>query len=185
MVPLLKKPTLDKELMSNYSPVSNLSFVSKVLERKVAKRLHAHLLEKVLHETMQSAYRAHHSTEKALLKTHNDLLTALDDNCAAYLVLLDLSSAFDTINYETLFKCLHSQFGIKDTALTWTISYLSDRYQSFTANPTVTAESKTTMGVPQGSVLGPIRFTLYTSGIRRITDKHKTPILLYSNDSQL
>ena len=86
---------------------------------------------------------------------------------------------------RSLFKRLHSQFGIKDTALSWMISYLSVRSESFTANSTVAAESKVTMGVPQGSVLGPLLYTLYTSGIWRITDKLKTPILLYSDDSQL
>eukprot|EP00745_Piridium_sociabile_P044747 TRINITY_DN9505_c0_g1_i24.p2 TRINITY_DN9505_c0_g1~~TRINITY_DN9505_c0_g1_i24.p2 ORF type:complete len:122 (-),score=5.84 TRINITY_DN9505_c0_g1_i24:1342-1707(-) len=77
----------------------------------------------------QSAYRANHSTETALLRILNDLLTALDQNKVSALLLLDLSAAFDTIDHHLLLSCLESSFGIKNSALSWFKSYLSDRSQ--------------------------------------------------------
>ena len=102
--PLLKKPNLDIEDLKNYRPVSNLKFLSKVLERIVAVRLHDHLESHNLSESFQSAYKKHHGTETALLKVHNDIFQALDAKQAMFLVLLDLSSAFDTIDQGILLK---------------------------------------------------------------------------------
>ena len=76
--PLFKKPGLDKEVLKNYRPVSNLSFISKVLKKIVAKRLDDHMLDNNLYSSVQSAYRERHSTETALLKVQSDILTALD-----------------------------------------------------------------------------------------------------------
>ena len=99
VTPLLKKPTVDINDIKNYLPVSNLSFVGKVTERIVRRRLLAHINTNGLDETYQSAYRARHSTETALMKVHNDIAGHLDNNEAVLLVMLDLSAAFDTINH--------------------------------------------------------------------------------------
>ena len=96
--PLLKKPNLDKEVLNNYRPVSNLPFLSKILEKVVAKRLESHLSIHRLHDNHQSAYRTGHSTETALLKVHHDITEALDNKCMTALVMLDLSAAFDVID---------------------------------------------------------------------------------------
>ena len=93
VTPLLKKDDLDPEVFKNYRPVSNLSFLSKVLERVVAARLTNYMTINQLHEPMQSAYRACHSTETALVWVQNDILRTLDQGRAAILVLLDLSAA--------------------------------------------------------------------------------------------
>ena len=111
--PLLKKSGLDQNLLKNYRPVSNLPFISKVLEKVVDKRLERHLSENKLHEGFQSAYRKFHSTESALLKVQNDILQSLDKNCSTVLVLLDLSAAFDTIDHPTLLSRLKNLFEIK------------------------------------------------------------------------
>ena len=102
VTPLLKKDDLDPEVLKNYRPVSNLSFLSKVLERVVAARLTNYMTINQLHEPMQSAYRACHSTETALVRVQNDILRTLDQGGAAILVLLDLSAAFDTIDHSIL-----------------------------------------------------------------------------------
>ena len=94
VTPLLKNDDLDLEVLKNYRPVSNLSFLSKVLERVVAARLTNYMTINQLHEPMQSAYRACHSTETALVRVQNDILRTLDQGGAAILVLLDLSAAF-------------------------------------------------------------------------------------------
>ena len=99
--PLIKKPGLNSESLQNYRPVQNLSFISKVVERVVAKQLTSHMRENNLHEQMQSAYRQNHSTETVLLKVHSDILSAVDNGCVV-LVLLDLTAAFDTIDHGIL-----------------------------------------------------------------------------------
>ena len=100
--PPLKKPPLDKNILKSSRPVSNLSFVNKLIEKVVVKQLDDHLKLNDLSETYQSAYRPSHSTETALLRVSNDILQAVDNWKAACLVLLDLSAAFDTTDHQTL-----------------------------------------------------------------------------------
>ena len=126
VTPLIKKPLLDKEVLQNCQPVSNLTFLSKVLERVVTTRLREYLTANCLLKPCQSAYRANHSTETALLRVHSDLLMTVDEGCAAFLVLLDPSAAFDTIDHGIPFPCLQSWFGIFGVALDWLALYLSD-----------------------------------------------------------
>ena len=102
LTPLIKKIILDAEILKNYRPVSNLSFLSKLIERIVCVQLVNHLDKNGLYEVFQSAYRQLHSTETALLRVQNDILQAVDSRGGAILVLLDLSAAFDTIDHETL-----------------------------------------------------------------------------------
>ena len=124
--PLLKKPTVDPEVLRNYRPVSNLASISKVLENVIAAQLTSHMKAHDLYENHQSAYRCHHSTETALIKVHNDLLRALDNGCGVFLVLLDLSAAFDTLDHDILLDRLDS-LGMSGTVLQWMDSYLRGR----------------------------------------------------------
>ena len=98
VTPLIKKPSLDQNVLKNYRPVSNLPFLSKILEKVVSKNLAVHKTENNLEVPLQSSYRENHSTEAALLKVHNDVVHALDDGECVFLVLLDLSTVFDTID---------------------------------------------------------------------------------------
>ena len=122
MKPLLKKTTLNPEILKNYRPVSNLSFLSKILEKVVLHQLSNHLLTNNLFCSHQSAYRAGHSTETALLKIVNDL-SALDEDKVSLLSLLDLSAAFGTIDHSILLSRLSYSFGISDTVLAWFTSH--------------------------------------------------------------
>ena len=126
---MLKKPSLDKNLLKNYRPISNLPFLSKILEKVVLHKLLSHLQANNLSNPFQSAYRAGHSTETILLRVVNDILSALDNDNISILLLLDLSAAFDTIDHQILLSRFYSLFGIKSTALKWFKSYLSDRCQ--------------------------------------------------------
>ena len=161
--PLLKKPNLDQTEFKNYRPVSNLSFLSKVIEKAVALQLTSYLEDNHLYEPLQSAYKKFHSTETALIKVHNDIATAIDSGHSVILVLLDLSAAFDTVDHTILIRRLSTRFGIRGGALDWFVSYLSDRKQYVKVNNTSSNSLCVTQGVPQGSVLGAILYSLYTS----------------------
>src|SRR5664279_3455937 len=104
VTPLLKKPKLDKESLSNYRPISNLSFLSKLTERVVKNRISEHLAANSMFNVFQSAYTKFHSTETTLLALHDDLIQAMDKQQVTCLTLLDLSAAFETINHEILLR---------------------------------------------------------------------------------
>jgi hypothetical protein len=185
VTPLLKKPSLDKADLKNYRPVSNLSFTSKLVEKAVAAQLSQHLTTNNLQEVMQSAYRPCHSVETALLRIHDDILRAMDSKQGVFLILLDLSAAFDTIDHDILLSRLEHMVGIRGTALAWFASYLEGRFQAVHINGATSQESKLKYGVPQGSVLGPLIFTLYTAPVGEIIRRHGLQFHLYADDTQL
>ena len=160
--PRLKKPSLDPELLSNYRPVSNLPFISKIMEKVVNTRIEQHLLENNLHDQLQSAYRKQHSTETALIKIQHDNVQALDSRCVAALVLLDLLVAFDTIDHAILLERLKETYGISGEALLWMASYLRQRCQQVIIGENALADVPLGYGVPQGSVLGPKLYSFDT-----------------------
>ena len=183
--PLLKKPSLNKKLSKYYRPISNLPFLSKILEKVVLHKLLSHLQENSLSNPFQSAYRAGHSAETVLLRIVNDILSALDNDNISVFLLLDLSAAFDTIDHQILLSRLKSVFGIQSTALQWFQSYLSDRYQSTSVNNSSSSLSQLMYGVPQGSVLRPILFVLYTTPLSDIIANHSVNHQLFADDTQL
>jgi hypothetical protein len=104
VTPLLKKHNLDPTDLSNYRPVSNLSFLSKILEKIVRKQLMSYLESNMLLPKNQSAYRANHSTETALLRVYLDLVATCDAGKISLLALLDLSATFDTADHAILLQ---------------------------------------------------------------------------------
>ena len=126
ITPLLKKEGLDTKDFKNFRPVSNLPFLSKLLERVVAKQLTDHMSRHNLHDALQSAYRPKHSTETALLKIKCDIDTALERGEGTLLLLLDLSAAFDTLDHHIILDRLSQCVGISGQALKWFDSYLSE-----------------------------------------------------------
>ena len=165
--------------------MSNLSFLSKLIERIVAVQFVQHISDNGLFEVFQSAYRHLHSTETALLRVHNDILQAVDTHGGAILVLLDLSAAFDTIDHNKFLHILEHAFGVKGDTLKWFQSYLSDRTQSVVINKESSDAFTLLFGVPQGTVLGPILFSVYASPLGNIIRKHGLSYHLYADDTQI
>jgi len=172
MLPLLKKAGLDWSLPVNYRP-TKLSTVSKVLERLVLARLRAHLTNSKNFSKRQSAYRKGHSTETALLDVLDSVHTAADSKEVTLLIGLDLSAVFDTVCHSTLIKRLQTEFGVSGTALSWIQSYLQDRTQFVKPGQHRSPETTLEVGVPQGSVLGPLLFAVYCSPVSR--RRHRVP----------
>ena len=162
ILPILKKAGLESSF-DNLRPISNLAYISKLIERAVYNQIHDHLLCWNLYPILQSAYRQYHSTETALLKVFNDILMNMNSQRVTLLVLLDLSSAFDTIDHKILLERLSSKFGFRGKVLNWFSSYLSGRSYRVVLNGTSSDKYELNFGVPQGSCLGPLLFILYAS----------------------
>ena len=185
ITPLLKKPDLDSADPRSYRPISNLSVVSKLLERVISQQLRSYLSTSDLLPRLQSAYRAQHSTETAVLKVLTDILLAVDSGDLSVLALLDLSAAFDTVDHHILFARLRFSFGIDGAALAWLRSYLSGRVETVRCGSTRSTTTTVWYGVPQGSVLGPLLFILYTAGLIDIIESHGLCPHLYADDTQI
>ena len=183
--PLLKKRGLDLTLC-NYRPVSNLAYISKIIERVVCDHLTLYTANSDKIKTFQSAYKQGHSTKTVMLKVKTDLLDAIDQRKVVCLVLLDLSAAFDTVNHDHLLNCLKCRFGVVGTALTWFTDYLKGCTQRVAVDGIygqIQSDSVTLKcGVPKGSVLGPILFTLCISPLGHICRNHGVDYHTYAND---
>ena len=127
VLPLIKKPGLDPRVLKNYRPISNLSFLSILIGKVISSRILTHIADDDLIDKFMSAYRCGHSTETALLRVYSDIVTMVRKRNGSYLVLLDLSAAFDTIDHDTLFVILEKYIGITGSALQLLKSYFSDR----------------------------------------------------------
>ena len=151
--PLLKNPTFNRDDMKNYRPVSNLSFLSKILEKVVASRLNSYINSSHTSNDYQSACRKFHSTETALLNIHNDILSSMDDGRVTALTVLDLSAAFDTIDHTILLRRLGNCFGVSGKALDWFKSYLTGRSQRMNLGNCLSSRSDLSLESPRGQFL--------------------------------
>jgi exonuclease III len=185
VTPLIKKPNLDPAILGNFRPISNLNNISKILEKLFLSRLRPHVLESPNFNPLQSAYRSNHSTETALLCTLDNVFHSADTGSSTLLVSLDLSAAFDTIDHKILIDRLHKTFGVSGTALSWIISYLSNRTQLVTLGKLSSSPQACESGVPQGSVLGPLLFTLYVSPMASLLSQLGVSQHQYADDTQL
>ena len=175
----------DPNDLKNYRFVSNLSFLSKVLERIVLSQLNKHLNHNSLLSPPQSSYKPNYSTETDLLRIVNDLLTAMDNNKICILTLLDLSAAFDTIDHQIRLTRLQHSFGISGSALFWLSSYLCNRTHAVTINSLQSQYTTLHYGVLQGSELGPVLFVLYTQPLFNLVSKHAVNHHAFSDDNHL
>ena len=184
MTPLLKKSDLDREILSNYRPISNLSFISKLVEKYVASQIRQYMESNDLFNVFQSAYRPAHSCETGLGRIQVYILHSLDNRNTVILVLLDLSAAFDTVDHRLLLDKLH-EIGLRDAAHRWIQSYLSQRTQTVKVDNVTSRSVDLCFGVPQGSVLGPLFFTSYCLKLNHVFEHHQLRYHMYADDTRL
>ena len=173
--PLLKKIGLEL-ITSNYQPVSNLSFLSKVLERCVVIQYTAHCDVTNLLPGYQLAYRRNYSFKTASIKITNDCLWDMENQMVTAMVAIDLSAAFDTVDHAILLDVLNKKFGVHNIALKWFNDYLSFRSSKLSLHGVHSKEHQLPFSVPQGSVAGPVLYNAYASTLQHVV---QLPIKLY------
>ncbi len=184
VTPLLKKPTLNTSLLENYRPISLLPFIAKTLERVVFNQVSLFLSQNNKLDAKQSGFRSGHSTETALLSVTEALRIAKADSKSSVLILLDLSATFDTVNHQILVSTL-SSLDITGIPLRWFESYLTGRSFRVAWGGEVSKAHQLVTGVPQGSVLGPLLFSTYTTSLAPIIQAHGFSYHFYADDTQL
>uniref|UniRef100_A0A8C6Q5K8 Reverse transcriptase domain-containing protein n=1 Tax=Nothobranchius furzeri TaxID=105023 RepID=A0A8C6Q5K8_NOTFU len=182
--PLLKKSNLDFNELNNYRPVSNLQFLSKILEKLVLNQLNDFINTNNVLEKFQSGFRVNHSTKTALLKILNDFRLNYDERKLTVLVLLDLSAAFDTVDHTILLTRL-KQIGLSGAVHRWFTSYLTDRTFMVSLDSCSSRVHGITCGVPQGSILGPVLFNLYMLPLGGVIRRQGVNFHIYADDTQL
>jgi hypothetical protein len=185
ITPTVKKAGMDASDAGSYRPIANLSVLSKLFERVVAAQIWDHLQRFDLLPPTQSGFRPGFSTETAILRVISDILAAVDRGDFAALVLLDLSTAFNTVDHAVLLERLRRSFGFSGVALDWLSSYLSGRTECVQRGSCRSSTTTLVCGVPQGSVLGPVLFILYTADLPSLVVRHGLQPHLYADDTQV
>ena len=181
--PTIKNTTCNADLLQNYRPISNLSFISKLVERAVLSRLNEHLSMNGFINHHQFGYKKNHSCESLLLTLANDILENMEQKKYTVVVMCDLSAAFDTVDHQILLSLLNDKFSISGIALKWFDSFLSGRSQRVIIRNSESPSHSVSCGVPQGSVLGPVLFNMYTNSLSEVFSSCDFKSLNYADDT--
>ena len=147
--------------------------------------MYNHMTDNELFPVLQSAYRKEHSTETVLLKVVNDFLSNMNKQHVSILVLLDLSTAFDTVDHAILLCRLETSFGITGAAPAWFSSHLFGRSQRVSVNGKRSDSYPLPFGVTQGSCLGPLLFSAYASKVFDVIKLYLPSVHAFADDTQL
>ena len=169
IVPLLKKG--DALTAKNYRPVALLPIFSKILERVVFNQLVTYLDSNSLLNPNHHGSRSGHSTATALIQMYDTWVEEVDKDNMVGVMMIDLSAAFDMVDYNILLLKLE-QFGLDSIAISWMKSYLTKRSQSVYVDGCLSPPLNIECGVPQGSILGPLLYILYTNDIPDLAHSH-------------
>ena len=172
----------DHEQANNNRPISLLPILSKVCERAALNQIMTYLVENDRLSTKQNGNKKWHSTETALIHSTDAILTSIDKKELTGMVLFDMSKAFDSINHNILLLKLQD-VGISNSSLAWFHSYLDHRYQVVRVHSTLSNALPLTSGVPQGSILGPLLFSVYVNDLPSVPRKCTTEC--YVDDTKL
>ena len=185
----LVKPLIKRKLLgmqnSNYRPVSNLSFISKIIEKVTLEQFNTHCQENSLVPEYQSAYRKNHNCETSLVKLVNDILWNMDRQLVTSIVILDLSAAFDTVDHDLLLDILEARFGITGTARKWYESYLKPRRFRVVVGKEESHPRQLDYSVLQGSIQGAFLFVAYASTLDEIVDSTTLELNGFADDHSI
>ncbi len=179
IIPIFKKG--DSTNFNNYRPISLLSTISKVLEKIMYKRINSFLINQNFFNDSQYGFIKNKSTEHAIMELQNIITENHYNNNITCSIFLDLSKAFDTINHNILINKLE-HYGIRGKALDWITSYLTNRKQYVNYNEHQSTLLPITIGVPQGSILGPLLFLIYINDLPSTT---KTKLIMFADDTSI
>ena len=172
---------MNPQTLSEYRPISILPILSKVFERVILQQLTEIIEHEMIYDQKQSGFRKGHSTTTILLKLKDDISNAMKKGEVTLAILADFSKAFDTVDYRTLLRELHT-IGFSERLLYLFRDYLSNRQQLVQIDDKISKKLQVNFGVPQGSILGPVLFNLY---VRTISANGKSNYLLYADDTTM
>ena len=183
--PRIKTLSLDPTDLKSYRPVSNITFILKLIERIALNRLSVHSGLFRLLPARQLAYRRFHSTDSAVAIVHNDIVRATDAGLITALVLLDLSAAVDIQDHGILLDVLPSRFGVTDRVFEWIQSYLTSQTQVLSTGSDYSEVTLIACSVPRGSVVRPLLFIADTEDLEDTISRFTFNHHMYADDTQL
>ena len=170
IIPLHRKLELTNPM--NYRPVALLAICSKILERAIFQQIVRYLEENKLLHPSHHGFRKGHNTATALLEMEDVWMEAFNDKEITATVMVDLSAAFDVVDSSILLDKLRI-YGFEENAVNWLLSYLTKRSQQVYVDGALSEPLPVTLGVPQGSILGPLMYTIFTNDLPEVVHQHE------------
>ena len=170
----------DRKDQNNYRPISVIPLVMKLMERAVHEQLQSFFVEHNMLVLQQSGFRKGHSTDTVLTYFTDYILRRMDGGCLTGVIFIDFRKAFDSVNHKILLGKL-KYFGVKNVELAWFEDYLMNRRQRTVIGEKKSEWGQVKSGVPQGSILGPLLFTIMVNDLPHVITQSQ--IMLYANDA--